>query len=261
MSTPRLRHRRGTALIVPFIMAVSAAVPVLATPVLATPVLTSAVLAAPAPLAPLAPPSSEALGSCADDQGVTVVVDFTDVGGDIVVACSALDPSSGREALEAAGFTITESQPGLICAIDDRPDPCPETFDGSFWSYWHSTPDGDWTSYLVGADASDPAPGELEGWRYNDGGTGPGLAPAEVASSLLPAPSTPMPSTPRADDVESAPTAPSMDAALLISGAGMGALVMLAVILLRVRSRRRRASGVVGAASSVQGSETDDDAP
>lgn len=177
-------------------------------------------------------------GACTGEDGVTVVVDFTDVGGDILAGCAPLDPATGREALEEAGFTITESQPGLICAIDAQPDPCPKTFDGSFWSYWHSTRAGDWTSYLVGADSSDPAPGELEGWRYNDGSVGPGLAPAEVAESL-----TPTSEAPAVDGVEPAPaTAPPNDA-LLIGGAGIGVLVILAIALLLLRSRRRARNG------------------
>ena len=205
--------------------------------------------AAPALASSLAVPSSQARGACTDESGVTVVVDFTDVGGEIVAGCAGLDPSSGREALQAAGFAITESQPGLICAIDDQPDPCPVTFEGSFWSYWHSSPDGDWASYLMGADSSDPAPGELEGWRYNDGTTGPGLAPADVATLLPPAPSTPT-----ASDAEPAPTAPSVDGALLFWGLGAGALVILAVALLLLRSRQRRASG------GGPGAETKNDA-
>lgn len=188
-------------------------------------------------------------GACTDEEGVAVVVDFTDVGGDIVTRCAPADPASGREALDAAGFTLTESQPGLICAIDSRPDPCPETFDGSYWSYWHSTRNGDWTSYLVGADSSDPVPGELEGWRYNDGSTGPGLAPAEAAASLLtptstPTPTpTPMPTTSAVDGTGSAPTATPGNDAVLFAGLGIGALVILAAILAVVASRRRRTPG------------------
>lgn len=240
MSTTRTRRLLGPALIAPFILAAMIAAPALASPA----------PAAAAPPASPAVPASEAPGSCTDDHGVTVVVDFTDLGGEIVAGCADLDPSNGRAALEAAGFTIAESQPGLICAIDDRPDPCPETFEGSFWSYWHATPDGDWTSYLVGADSSDPVPGELEGWRYNDGSAGPGLTPAEVANSLPSAPAVPA-----TDDVEPATTAPTMDAAPWFWGAGIGALVILAAILLLLRSRRRGATEDAG-----RGEKTHDDA-
>lgn len=223
MSTARTLPRRGAAVLAPVLLAIMTGT-------------------APAQAASPA-------GPCTGQEGVTVVVDFTDVGGDVVVGCSPADPANGREALEAAGFTITESQPGFFCAIDGRPDPCPETFDGSFWSYWHSTPDGEWTSYLVGADASDPVPGELEGWRYNDGSAGPGLAPAAVAEPVPPAATDPA-----ADDEPAPATAPLNDA-LVFGGAGIGALAILAVILILLRSRRRRAGGVAG-----PGAGTGDDA-
>ncbi len=125
--------------------------------------------------------ASAAEGPCIGADGVTVVVDATDIGGSIVVKCAMGDPASGRAALETAGFVPTDSQPGMICAIDAQPDPCPTSFDGSYWAYWHAAADGEWTSYQVGADSSKPARGEIEGWRYNDGATGPGIVPADVA--------------------------------------------------------------------------------
>lgn len=119
---------------------------------------------------------------CGPTEGVTVVVDFTDLGGSIEVGCAEGDPTSGREALESAGFTPTDSSPGMICAINAQPDPCPEEFTGSFWSYWHGE-NGEWTTYEMGADKADPAPGEVEGWRYSDGSAGPGLAPTAAVSA------------------------------------------------------------------------------
>ena len=119
---------------------------------------------------------------CTDTDGVTVVVDFTDLGGDIEVGCAEGDPASGREALESAGFAPEDSQPGMICTIDGQPDPCPEEFDGSYWSYWFAEDDA-WTSYQVGADDADPAPGDVEGWRYFDGSAGPQVEPAEAAAA------------------------------------------------------------------------------
>ena len=119
---------------------------------------------------------------CTDEDGVTVVVDFTDVGGELQVGCAEGDPASGREALEEAGFTPEDSQPGMICAVDGLPDPCPEEFDGSFWSYWYVEEDA-WVSYQVGADEADPTPGSVEGWRYFDGSAGPQVDPAEALAA------------------------------------------------------------------------------
>ena len=194
-------------------------------------------------------PASAADGACADGTGVTVVVDFTDLGGGIQAGCAQPDPATGRAALLAAGFVATDSQPGLLCAIDAMPDPCPTTFQGSFWSYWHSTPDGEWTSYQVGADASDPVAGELEGWRYNDGTTGPGIAPAAVPDALQPTSATATPDSADAAPTDPAPAADAADSALLFTTGGFTAVVAILVILLLVRSRRRGGSGSDGLGS------------
>lgn len=125
-------------------------------------------------------PAVAADGEC---LGVAVVVDFTDIGGEIEVACAEGEIANGRDALIAAGFATTDSPPGFLCAINSMPDPCPETFDGNFWAYWHSSPNGEWTNYQVGADSSTPIAGNIEGWRYNDGVAAPGIAPADAFTS------------------------------------------------------------------------------
>ena len=56
--------------------------------------------------------------------------------------------------------------------------------------YWHATADGEWVSYQVGADASHPASGTFEGWRYNDGSTGPSVTPAAALGTAAAIPST-----------------------------------------------------------------------
>lgn len=180
-------------------------------------------------------PAHASDGACADGDGVTVVVDATDVGGSVAVGCAPGDPASGREALESAGFVATDSQPGMICAIDAQPDPCPATFEGSYWAYWSSTADGDWTSYQVGADSSDPVPGEIEGWRYNDGSVGPGIAPADVSSAQEVA------SSPAAgDEASAAPDSKGADSVVLLAAVVIAVALLALVMVLVVRSRRRQ---------------------
>lgn len=197
--------------------------------------------------------------ACAD--GVTVVVDFTDLGGEVEVGCADGDPATGRDALESAGFTPTDSMPGMICAIDANPDPCPEEFDGSFWAYW-TTEDGEWVSHTAGADGTDPAPGDVEGWRYNDGTTGPGLSPDEAAAGAevdagdaAGQPATEEtadepagdPATDAAADEPTGDTAESPDAGTADEGSGTawiwftiaGVAVIAAVATYVVRSRRQ----------------------
>lgn len=135
-----------------------------------------------APAAATTAPADVVGAACTSDEGVTVVVDFTDSGGNIEVACAEGSPQDGREALEEAGFTAEDSQPGMICAINSSPDPCPEEFDGNFWSYWNAEEGGEWEMYEVGADDAEPIPGNFEGWRYSDGSEGPQVAPAALAA-------------------------------------------------------------------------------
>ncbi|MCC6269837.1 MAG: hypothetical protein IT190_01020 [Microbacteriaceae bacterium] len=200
--------------------------------------------------------ATAATGTC---DGVIVVVDSTDLGGELNVGCAEGDQPTGRNALTAAGFTATDSQPGFLCAINSMPDPCPETFDGSFWSYWYSTPDGEWTSYQVGADSSTPATGELEGWRYNDGATPPGIAPADAAAAL-PEPSpeaseTPNASAPGADEqVTSSPDGAAERLAsqnLMLILTSVGFVAVIAAVILAFVVRRRR-NGVNAAPSEVR---------
>lgn len=175
--------------------------------------------------------------ACEPGQGVTVVVDFTDLGGDLQIGCAKGDPANGREALEAAGFKPVDSQPGLICTINSQPDPCPTEFTGSFWSYWHADASGDWQSYMVGADSSDPAVGELEGWRYSDGTAGPTISPADAAAAL-PA------ETPTQDSGDQPVTTTTSSGALgdvlLYSTIAFAVAVIVVIGLLVLRSRRKQ---------------------
>lgn len=196
-----------------------------------------------------AAPATASDGACPDADGVTVVVDATDIGGAIETRCATGDPATGRSALELAGFAVTDGQPGMICAIDAQPDPCPTTFEGSYWSYWHGSASGDWVSYQVGADASDPVPGEIEGWRYNDGSMGPGIAPADIAATVVTQASVPPPTampsavpTATPGDDSSSPPSATGDRLVLLTAIGVTALIAVLVVVFLVRSRNRRAS-------------------
>lgn len=173
-------------------------------------------------------------GACAAGTGVTVVVDFTDLGGSIETGCAIGDPATGRTALSSAGFSAVDGTPGLICAIDAQPDPCPTTFNGDYWSYWHAKPGAEWASYQVGADSSKPDRGEVEGWRYSNGAVGPGITAAVAASTIAPVQSHP--------PVQEQKTAGAVDGTLIVSAAAAGALVLVIVAAIVLRTRRRAAS-------------------
>jgi len=174
-----------------------------------------------------APPA----GACADPSGVTVVVDLTDVGGTVLVGCAPGDPATGRQALVDAGFRTADAPTGMICAINSAPDPCPVTFEGAYWSYWSAQAGAPWTAYPVGADSSDPAPGGFEGWRYNDGTTGPSVLPADLQKTTATAAPAPAPNDPA---TAQGPTPAT------IAGLGLVTALLVAAVLV---ARRRRADG------------------
>ena len=135
-----------------------------------------------------APAAASPSGACTDPAGVTVVVDATALGGDVQVGCAAGAPATGTDALREAGFTDTRDAAGMICAVDARPDPCPATFTGQYWSYWYAK-DGAWVAHQEGSDTSAPAPGSVEGWRWSDGSAGPEVDLATLAAASSRAPS------------------------------------------------------------------------
>ncbi len=206
---------------------------------------TVAVAAALALTGLAAPAEAAGNGACTDPNGVTVVVDFTDVGGAVETGC-ALAPTTGTDALQKAGFVDTRDASGLICAIDATPDPCPATFTGSYWSYWSAEPGGSWQSYQVGSDTSSPTAGSVEGWRYSDGSAGPTVAvpaAATASATVASSPSASASGAPAAAATLSSGTgAPLQDGSSGgVQGWLIGALVLaglVSVVGLVVRRRR-----------------------
>lgn len=135
-------------------------------------ILASTVVVAEAPLQP-----AEA-AACSGSTGVTVVVDFTALGGSIVTACDPTDPATGLAALTGAGFTyaFVPRYPGFICTINAKPNPCNGAPATAYWSYWHASPGGTWSYSDLGAGSYNPAAGSVEGWSFG-AGTAPGISP------------------------------------------------------------------------------------
>jgi hypothetical protein len=108
---------------------------------------------------------------CAPGVGVTEVVDLALFDGTIHVGCSTATAPTGVEALQTAGFTVG-LHPAFtaVCTINGEPDPAVEGCFQSgkgFWSYAHATRGDAWQGYDVGPGDSHPAPGSIEGWRYD----------------------------------------------------------------------------------------------
>ena len=86
---------------------------------------------------------------------MTVVVDFSGVGGGVDIRCAPVSAgATGAQALSAAGFGIAgtvHDGPGFVCRIDGGPasDPCVDTPSTSaYWSYHQAEAGGGW-SYSV----------------------------------------------------------------------------------------------------------------
>lgn len=113
-------------------------------------------------------PAQADLSSCA---GVLVVVDASAAGGDMTVRCATGTPKTGLDALAAAGFdyTFVPRIPGMVCQIDNRPDPCNNAPANAYWSYWHRDTHGSWRYATEGAGTYRPAAGDTEGWVFGLG--------------------------------------------------------------------------------------------
>lgn len=139
-------------------------------------------------------------GYCADGNGVTVVVDFNELGGGVVIRCAPGDQATGLSALKNAGFAVAGTSrwgEGFICRIEGRPgvstEPCVDTPPATaYWSYWHASNGGSWTYSDRGVKNRKPPAGSFEGWSFSKGRSEstaprPGAAPIRPAAPPPPA--------------------------------------------------------------------------
>ncbi len=136
--------------------------------------MTSALVLVLALLSPasLAATPRQAAGPCTGTSGVTVVVDFQELGGGVNVVCASGPVSSGLDALTRAGISYRTAQrfPGFVCRIADKPasDPCVNPSPPSaYWAYWIAAPGGTWCYATLGAGSRQPPPGTFEGWSFS----------------------------------------------------------------------------------------------
>ncbi|MBS1837205.1 MAG: hypothetical protein JST64_05855 [Actinobacteria bacterium] len=111
-------------------------------------------------------------GVCPTASGVTVVVDFQELGGGVQLRCANDGPvQSGFDALQRAGFTYQTAarSSGFLCRISGKPtddlciNPSPTT---AYWSYWSAARGGDWCYSNLGATRRPPE-GTVEGWSFS----------------------------------------------------------------------------------------------
>ncbi|MGZ4450728.1 MAG: hypothetical protein ACXVW4_13110, partial [Nocardioides sp.] len=108
-------------------------------------------------LLPAAPAQAAA---CSTASGVTVVVDFHELGGGVQQVCDA--GGAGEDAatqFTESGFSLTrvQRQPGFVCRVDGAPssDPCQNTPPAdAYWGLWWSDGrSGTWTYSSEGVDS------------------------------------------------------------------------------------------------------------
>lgn len=149
-------------------------------------------------------------GACPTAAGVTVVVDFQDLGGGVWLRCTDGSADTGFQALERAGipYRTAVRSPGFLCRIDELPagDPCINPSPtAAYWSYWVAPRGGSWCYSNIGAASRNPPEGTVEGWSFSlnrSPSPPPRIAPPPAvpgAPASLPGPScnpNPTPSTP-----------------------------------------------------------------
>lgn len=126
--------------------------------------------------------------SCPDASGVTVVVDYQGLGGDVVVGCAEGAQTNGFTALAGAGFTYNEdpgAPSGALCQISRKPaEGYPYCWYEGYWSYWRSNGTDEWGFATTGPNGGPLAAGAVEGWSWDGPGPGDGTAPRLAISDL-----------------------------------------------------------------------------
>jgi len=144
-------------------------------------VLAAALTGAPAHAAPTASPSPQ---PC---RGVTVAVDFNELGGGEQLGC-APHAGTAAQAFAAAGFDL-EYQPdmqGFVCTVQGVPDDRDCTSGSSYWSLWWSPGGTGWTYATLGAKSLDVRPGDAIAFTWHQGkgkADPPALAPTGTPSA------------------------------------------------------------------------------
>ncbi|MFI5607374.1 hypothetical protein [Amycolatopsis sp. NPDC051903] len=144
-------------------------------------------------------PGKGTAGYCPDATGVTVVVDFQDLGGDTLIRCAPGPQENGVTALQNAGLDLAgvgKYGLALICKIEGKPadQSCsampPES---ASWSFWTAANGGKWASSQVGVQSWQPPAGSFEGWSFAHDKSfqdypPPRVAPVRKANAPAPAP-------------------------------------------------------------------------
>ncbi|MFD1945432.1 hypothetical protein [Nocardioides aestuarii] len=147
-------------------------------------------------------PSPAGAAACTSQSGVTVVVDFKQLGGGIDQACVS-DQGQADDLFVAAGHALENVQgQAFVCRVDGLPsaddESCARTPPANkYWGLWWSDgTDGAWTYSSQGAYSLDVPDGGAVAFAWNNTSTAakPGVAPPDHdGSTSSPEPNNPKP--------------------------------------------------------------------
>ncbi len=112
--------------------------------------------------------ADEANAECANNNDITIVIDFQDLGGGVNVRCSPQPVRNGFDAFTRSNIAV-DNYRGFVCRIAGLPTegPCDRFPPGNYyWVYWLAPRGGDWCYSQVGAGSRTPPPGSVEGWSF-----------------------------------------------------------------------------------------------
>lgn len=141
-------------------------------------------------------PSPAVAAACTSDSGVTVVVDFHELGGGVDQDCVA-DQGQADDLFRAAGHTLENVRgQAFVCRVDGLPsaeqEACARTPPSdAYWGLWWSDgTDGTWTYSSQSTYALDVPDGGAVAFSWNGsaGQARPGVAPPRHERQPEPAP-------------------------------------------------------------------------
>lgn len=165
-------------------------------------------------------PGPAQAATCGSAHGVTVVVDFHQLGGGVQTACDLR--GAGEHAstqLTDVGHTLTyaQRQPGFVCRVDGSPssDPCINTSPAdAYWSLWWSDgKSGQWSFSSQGIGSLTVPDGGYVAlsWQGGTGKAAPRVTPRpHPTASASPTPSpTHVPTSPTSGPSSAPPATPT----------------------------------------------------
>ncbi|WP_210438330.1 hypothetical protein [Nocardioides xinjiangensis] len=169
-----------------------------------------------------------AAATCTSAGGVSVVVDFRELGGSTITACA---PDGGGRSAAAVFASVgvqlsyAQRQPGFVCRVNGAPssDPCVNASPtDAYWGlWWADGSSASWSYSTSGVGGLVVPAGGSVGWSWQQDRAGSGPVPPGVAPPVRPS-STPTPTpTGSASTPSSGPTS-SPSAGGNGSGSGSG---------------------------------------